>query len=431
MMNSNVDSQGMGRQIMDILPQLQSALGLAVFVAVAWSLSEDRGAFPWRTVVAGLALQIALAAILLGVPDIRAALLMLNVAVEALQNATAEGTSFVFGFTGGGTPPFDVKNPGALTTIAFSVLPLVIVVSALSALLWHWRVLQLIVGAFAWALEKTLAIGGALGVGCAANVFMGMIEAPLLIRPYLEKMTRSELFTLFTCGLATIAGTVMALFAVLLEPVVPGAIGHIIVASLLSLPASILLAKVMIPGDEVTPANVGVGKLYRSTMDAVATGAEDGMKIYLNIIAMLVVMIALVALANIILGNIVVGDAPLSFERIAGWLFAPLVWLVGVPIEEAQAAGSLMGTKVILNEFIAYLNMAALPPETLSPRSEMLMLYAMCGFANLSSVGMMIAGVSAIAPARREEIVQLSLWSIIPGNLATCMTGAVVGLLPG
>ncbi len=416
---------------MDFLPQAQSAIGLAVFVLIAWVLSENRRAFPWRTVVAGLVLQIALAALLLGVPAVRSGLLSLNVIVEALQTATAQGTSFVFGFTGGGTPPFEVKDAGALTTIAFTVLPLVIVVSALSALLWHWRVLQLIVGAFAWALEKTLNIGGALGVGCAANVFMGMIEAPLLIRPYLEKMSRSELFTLFTCGLATIAGTVMALFAVLLEPVIPGAIGHILVASLLSLPASILLAKVMIPGDAVTPANVGVGKLYRSTMDAVATGAEDGMKIYLNIVAMLVVMIALVALADIVLGNVVLDGAPLSFARIAGWLFAPLVWLVGVPFDEAQAAGSLMGSKVVLNEFIAYLNMAALPPDALSPRSELLMLYAMCGFANLSSVGMVIAGVSAIAPSRRDEIVSLSLWSIIPGNLATCMTGAVVGLLPG
>jgi len=416
---------------MDFLPQAQSALGLAAFVLIAWLLSENQRAFPWRTVAAGLALQIALAALLLGIPQVRTALLSLNVIIEALQKATAQGTSFVFGFTGGGKAPFEVKDPASLTTIAFGVLPLVIVVSALSALLWHWRVLQAIVGAFAWALEKTLAIGGALGVGCAANVFMGMIEAPLLIRPYLEKMTRSELFTLFTCGLGTIAGTVMALFAVLLEPVVPGAIGHIIVASLLSLPASILLAKVMIPGDEVTPAKAGVGKLYRSTMDAVATGAEDGLKIYLNIIAMLIVMIALVALADIVLGNIVIDGAPLSFARVAGWLFAPLVWLVGVPLDEVQAAGSLMGTKVVLNEFIAYLNMAALPADSLSPRSELLMLYAMCGFANLSSVGMVIAGVSAIAPSRRDEIVALSLWSIIPGNLATCMTGAVVGLLPG
>jgi CNT family concentrative nucleoside transporter len=415
---------------MDFPPQLQSALGLVVFVAIAWVLSENRRAFPWQLVVVGIGLQILLAAVLLGIAPVREVLLSLNVVVDAIQKATAQGSSFVFGYVGGGTPPFEVKNPGAMVTIAFTILPIVLVMSALSALLWHWRILPLIVKGFALALERTMKIGGALGVGCASNIFLGMIEAPLLIKPYLERMTRSELFTLFTCGLANVAGTVLVLFANVLNPVIPGAVGHIIVASLLSLPASILLAKVMIPGDETTPATLGEARLYRSSMDAVATGAEDGMKMYLNIIAMLVVMISLVALANIILGNVVVGDAPLSFERIVGWLFAPIVWLVGVPWADAATAGSLMGTKVILNEFIGYLNMAALPADALGPRSELLMLYAMCGFANLGSVGMVIAGVSALAPSRREEIVQLSLWSIIPGNLSTCMTAAVVGLLP-
>ena len=415
---------------MDFPPQLQSALGLVVFVAIAWVLSENRRAFPWQTVVVGIGLQILLAAVLLGIAPVREVLLSLNVVVDAIQKATAQGSSFVFGYVGGGTPPFEVKNPGAMVTIAFTILPIVLVMSALSALLWHWRILPLIVKGFALALERTMKIGGALGVGCASNIFLGMIEAPLLIKPYLERMTRSELFTLFTCGLANVAGTVLVLFANVLNPVIPGAVGHIIVASLLSLPASILLSKVMIPGDATTPADLGEVKLYRSSMDAVATGAEDGMKMYLNIIAMLVVMISLVALANIILGNVVVGDAPLSFERIVGWLFAPIVWLVGVPWADAATAGSLMGTKVILNEFIGYLNMAALPADALGERSELLMLYAMCGFANLGSVGMVIAGVSALAPSRREEIVQLSLWSIIPGNLSTCMTAAVVGLLP-
>ncbi len=410
--------------------QLQSALGLAVFVTIAWVLSENRRAFPWQTVVVGIGLQIVLAAALLGVPVMRQALLSLNVVVDAIQAATAKGSSFVFGYTGGGSPPFEVKNPNAMVTIAFTVLPIVLVMSALSALLWHWRILPVIVKGFAVALERSMKIGGALGVGCASNVFLGQIEAPMLIKPYLEKMTRSELFTLFTCGLANVAGTVLVLFATVLNPVLPGALGHIIVASLLSLPASILLAKVMIPGDETTPANVGQARLYRSTMDAIATGAEDGMKMYLNIIAMLVVMIALVALANIIVGNVEVAGAPLSFERILGWIFAPVVWLIGVPWADAATAGSLMGTKTVLNEFIAYLNLAALPADALSERSKLLMVYAMCGFANFGSVGMMIAGVSALAPSRRDEIVELSLKSIVPGTLSTCMTAAVVGLLP-
>jgi concentrative nucleoside transporter, CNT family len=416
---------------MEFLPQMQSALGIVAFIAFAWMLSERPGAFPWVTVIVGVIVQILLAMAFLGVPLMRDVLLELNVVVDVISKATNKATTFVFGYIAGGEQPYEVKNPNAMISLAFGILPIVLVMSALSALLWHWKILQWIVQGFAFALERTMRIGGALGVGVASNIFLGTIEAPLLIRPYLEKLTRSELFTLFTCGLANVAGTVLVLFATILNPVIPGALGHIIVASILSLPASIVLSKIMIPGDETTPANVGVGRLYRSSMDAVATGAEDGMKIYLNIIAMLIVMVALVALADAILANFILNGEPLSFARIAGWLFAPLVWLIGIPVGEADTAGALMGTKVVLNEFIAYLNLAALPPETLSDRSELLMLYALCGFANLSSVGMVIAGVSSLAPNRRDEIVELSLWSIVPGTLSTCMTAAVVGLLPG
>jgi CNT family concentrative nucleoside transporter len=415
---------------MDVIPYLQSALGLVVFVAIAWVLSENRRAFPTQTVIVGIGLQIILAALLLGIPIIQQGLYSLNSVVDAIQTATAKGTSFVFGFVGGGKAPFIVTDQGSMVTLAFTILPIVLVMSALSALLWHWRILPLVVKGFALALERSMKIGGALGVGCASNIFLGMIEAPLLIRPYLEKMTRSELFTLFACGLANVAGTVLVLYAYILKPVVPNAIGHILIASLLSIPASILLSKVMIPGDETTPSDAHSARLYRSSMDAIAKGAEDGMAMYLNILAMLVVMISLVALANIILGNVTIGDAPLSFERVVGWIFAPIVWLIGVPAHEAATAGSLMGTKTILNELIAYLNLAALPGDALSARSKLLMVYALCGFANLGSVGMMIAGVSALAPSRRDEIVELSLKSIIPGTLSTCMTAAVVGLLP-
>ena len=416
---------------MDFPPQAQSALGLAVFVGVAWALSENRKAFPTTTVIVGIGLQILLATMLLGLPFMRDALLSLNAVVDAIQAATAKGSGFVFGYMGGGDKPFEVTNPAAVVTIAFTVLPIVIVMSALSALLWHWRILPLVVSAFAWALERTMKIGGALGLGCASNVFLGMIEAPLLIRPYLARLTRSELFTLFTCGLANVAGTVLVLYANVLGPVVPGAVGHIIVASLLSLPASIVLSKIMIPGDETTPATSGGPSIYRSSMDAVSTGAEDGMKMYLNILGMLVAMISLVALANIILGNVEIAGTPLSFERVLGWVFAPVVWLIGVPAADAATAGSLMGTKTILNELIAYLNLAALPPDALDERSKLLMVYAMCGFANLGSVGMMIGSISALVPSRRDEIVELSLKSIIPGTLSTCMTAAVIGLLPG
>jgi len=416
----------------DILPHLQSAFGLFVLVAIAWALSEDhRNAFSWRLIAAGLGLQIALAALLLEVPIARAGLVSLNALVDALQAATRAGTSFVFGFAGGGDTPFEVTEPRNLVTLAFQVLPLVIVMSALSALLWHWRVLPWIVKVFALGLQKTMRIGGAVGVGAAANVFLGMIEAPLLIRPYLAKLTRSELFMVFTVGLATVSGTVLVLYATILEPSVPGAVGHILVASLISLPAAILTARLMVPGDHATEAGAAVDGTYQSTMDALARGTEDGLKLYLGIVAMLVVIVALVALANIVLGGFPdAAGAPLSVERIFGWAFAPLVWLFGVPWDEVGQAGALMGTKTILNEFIAYLNLAALPDDALGPRTRLIMVYAMCGFANLGSVGMMIAAVSAMVPERRQEVAELSLKAIVSGTLATGMTGAVVGLLP-
>jgi CNT family concentrative nucleoside transporter len=316
-------------------------------------------------------------------------------------------------------------------SLAFQALPLVIVISALSALLWHWRVLPVIVKGFAFVLQRTLSIGGAVGLGSAATIFLGMIEAPLLIRPYLVKLSRAELFMLFSVGLSTVAGTVMVLYASVLEPAVPGALGHILVASFISLPAAILVARLMVPGEAATPADAHMAVAYRSSMDAIARGTEDGLKLYFGIVAMLLVMVALVALTNIIIGQLpAVAGAPLTVERIFGWLFWPLVWLYGVPASEAADAGALLGNKTILNEFMAYLKLAALPDGVLSPRSRLIMLYAMCGFANFGSVGIMIAGVAGMVPERRDEVVELSLKALVSGTIASGMTGAVVGMLP-
>jgi CNT family concentrative nucleoside transporter len=413
------------------LHHLQSALGLAVLVLIAYALSENRKAFSWRLVLSGIALQIAIALALLGVPIIRDGLLSLNVIVDALSTATTAGTSFVFGYVGGGETPFEVSAPQNNFSLAFTALPLVIVMSALSALLWYWKILPVIVkGLSAW-LQKSLGLGGAVGLGAAANLFLGMIEAPLLIRPYIAKLTRSELFMLFTIGLATVAGTVMVLYASILNAAIPGALGHVLVASFISLPAAIVVARLMVPGEQTTKADAHMAVEYRSSMDAITRGTEDGLKLYLGILAMLIVMVALVALANIMIGNLpMVGGEPISVQRIFGWLFAPLVWLYGVPWEEAAVAGSLLGTKTILNEFLAYLSLANLPADTLSPRSTLIMLYALCGFANLGSVGIMIAGVSNMVPERRDEIVELSLKALVSGTLATGMTGAVVGMMP-
>jgi CNT family concentrative nucleoside transporter len=411
---------------------LQSALGICVILALAWALSENRRAFPVRTVVVGLAVQLSLALLLLKATVARNVLFSLNGIVDALTAATKAGTAFVFGYVGGAPVPFAVNNASGLTNFAFQILPLVIVISALAALFWHWRVLPVVVGFFAFVLRKTLGIGGAVGLGSAATVFLGMIEAPLLIRPYLARMTRSELFMLFSVGLATVAGTVFVLYATILEPVVPGALGHILVASFLSLFGGILIGRIMIPGDSrqpETPANIEFR--YRSSMDAIARGTEDGLKLWLGIVAMLLVIVALVALVDSILGHLPnFAGTPITAERIFGWIFAPIVWLYGIPWDKAAIAGSLMGQKMVLNEFVAYLKLASLPANALDPRSRLIMLYAMCGFANLASVGIMIAGVSSLVPERRDDIVPLAMRALLSGTMASGLTGAVIGLLP-
>lgn len=417
-----------------ILPALQSAFGLVLLTGLAWALSENRRAFSWRAVLVGLALQIGLALLLLKLPASQAALIALNGAVEALTEATRAGTGFVFGYIGGGPTPFEVTAPQSSFVLAFQALPLVLVMSALSALLWHWGILGRITRGFGYALQRTMGIGGAVGLASAANAFVGMVEAPLLIRPYLEKLTRSELFMTMTVGLATVSGTVLVLYASILSPIVPGALGQILIASLISLPAGILIARLMVP-EEPYAKPTGIGDdvpllEYQSSMDAVTRGTFEGLQLLLNIMAMLIVMVALVALTNILLALLPdFAGAPLTLQRMLGWVFAPLVWAMGVPPEEIYVAGQLMGTKTILNEFIAYIDLAGMPPDALSDRSTLIMVYALCGFANFGSVGILIGGMTALIPSRRQEIVTLGTRAIVSGTLATSMTGAVIGLI--
>ena len=409
----------------------QSLLGIVAILAAAWLFSENKRAFPVRTVVSGLALQFAVALLLLKIPAARNVLFSLNGAVDALTTATRTGTAFVFGYIGGAPAPFAVSDPKAVTSFAFQILPLIIVISALAALLWHWRILPVIVRGFAWVLGRVLGIGGAVGLGSAATVFFGMVEAPLLIKPYLSRLSRSELFVLCSVGLATIAGTVFVLYATILNPVIPGALGHILVASFMSLPGAILIARIMIPGREETETEAAPTFEYRSSMDAITQGTEDGLKLWLGIVSMLIVIVALVALANIILAHLPpVWGAPLTIERVFGWLFAPVVWLYGVPWNEAMTAGSLMGEKTVLNEFVAYLKLAALPQGALDPRARLIMLYAMCGFANPGSVGIMIAGMGGMIPERRNELVPLAMRALVSGTMASGLTGAIIGFLP-
>lgn len=420
---------------------LRGLLGLLGFIAIAWLLSENRTGVPWRQqaklVVVGLTLQFCAAVLLLKFVFFKEVFLILNGAVWALQDATAAGTTFVFGFLGGGDLPFETANAGAAYVFAFRALPLVIVMSALSALLFHWRILPLVVRGLAWLLRKSLGVGGPLGVAAGANVFLGMVEAPLLIRPYLGRLGRGELFAVMTCGMATIAGTVMLLFATIIEPVVPDAIGQLLVASIINLPVAILVSRIMIPdtgpptGDDVPLGSIDAAGRPSSALEAITHGTVDGARLVVNIVAMLIVAVAFVSLTNHLLDFLpYVGETPVTLERLFGWLFAPVAWLMGVgDWADAQIAGQLLGVKLILNELIAYTKLANLPEEALTDRVRLMMTYALCGFANFGGLGIMIGGLTTMVPGRRSEIVQLSLKSLIAGTIANCMTGTLIGML--
>lgn len=410
---------------------LQSAFGILVFVLVVWLFSEDRARVPWRTLLAGIALQFVLAGMLLWLPPFKLVFMGLNELLLSLEQATRDGTSFVFGYLGGNELPYEEAGQGSSFILAFRALPLILLISALSALLFYWGILPLVVRALSRLLQRAMGIGGALALGTATNIFVGMVEAPLLVRPYLGEMTRSELFALMVTGMATIAGTVMVLYASILGTVIPDAMGHILVASLISAPAAIVIAQVLVPPEQrATAGELVPPQRATGNMDALTKGTLQGVELLINITAMLIVMVALVSLVNMMLGLLPgVDDAPLTLQRLLGWLLAPVAWLMGLPWEQAVNGGSLLGTKVILNELFAYLDLAALPAGQLDARSRLIMTYALCGFANFGSLGIMIGGLATMVPERRAEIIQLGMKSIAAGTLATCMTGAVLGVL--
>lgn len=432
--------------------QAQSALGLLVIPLLALLLSEQRRAHTLpalvRIIGAGLLLQLVIAAAMLNIPASRALFDWAGGAVQALQAATAAGVRLVFGYLAGGPAPFDVRNPSAGFILAFQALPVILLISALSKLAYYWGLLQPIVRIVGRGLQRTLGVSGPVGSSAAANILVGMVEAPLLVRPYLAQMSRAGLFATMTAGMAGVAGTVLALYATLLEPILPGAAGHLLVASVISVPAALMLSALMVPempvasaaSDAPTAAGVLAGQddivienPPASSVDAIAQGTREGIELLVNVTAMLVVAVALVALVNQGLGLV---SAPLglalSLERVLGWVFAPLAWLIGIPIGEAATAGSLLGTKTILSEFVAYLQMSALPADALTPRSRLIMTYALCGFANIGSLGILVGGMVAMVPERRAEIVALGTRTVVSGTLSTLLTAAVVGLLtPG
>jgi len=409
----------------------QSIVGISVLIGIALLLSENRRRIRLWLIPAGVALQIVIALFFLKVPIFKSIFLSFNDVILVLERSTLKGTSFAFGFLGGDTLPYKEIIPGASYVFAFRALPIIIVISAISSLLFHWKVLPLVVRGCSKLLERSMGLGGAEGLAVAASVFLGQVESPLVVRPYMAKMTRSEIFTLMTAGMSTVAGTVLVLYASLLNTRVPDTMGHILVASLISLPAAVIVSKIMVPETgSLTQGAFIPPEESSSSMDALTQGTVRGVKLFINVVAMLIVLVSLVHLVNLMLGILPeVGSQPLTLQRILGFLLSPLVWTMGIPWSECSTAAELLGTKTILNELIAYMDLSKLPEEALSRRSAIIMTYAMCGFANPGSLGIMIGGLGTMVPERRNDIVEMGLRSIIAGTIATCLTGAVVALI--
>ncbi len=416
------------------LLNLQSLFGLVVIVAACWGLSENKRAFPWKLTLGAIAVQAGLVLALFAIPGSQEVLAAITGAVDGLAVATNQGTQFVFGFLAGGDQPYVVSNQTALFTFGFQVLPLILVISALSALLWHWKILKWITHGFGVLFQRTMGLGGASALAVAANIFLGMIESPIVIRAYLDKLTRSELFLMMVVGLATVAGSTMVAYAAILHAVLPNAAGHVLVASIVSAPAGVLLARIIIPetagqkGEDVDHASA---LKYDSAIDAIVKGTSDGLMVVLNISAVLIVFVALVALANIMLGGFWLFGDKVTVQRLLGWAFMPVAWLTGVQWSEAGKAGWLLGTKLALTEFVAFIELGKIPVAEMSERTRMLMTYALCGFANIGSVGITVTGLSVLMPERREEVLGMIWKALFAGFLATLMTAAVVGVLPG
>ncbi len=393
----------------------------------------------WRTVAGGMALQALMGIVLIRFPPATHVFFLLNDAADALQRATDVGTAFVFGYLAGPPLPFVETHPGASFILAFKALPLVLVISALSAMLFHWGVLQFLARGFAWLLRRSLGISGALAIGAAVHVFVGMIEAPLLVRPWLARMSRGEIFALMTCGMAGIAGTVMVIYAAILGPVIPDALGQILIASVISTPAALAISALMVPfdaGRDDAAEAAAISREHRplGTLDAIVTGVADGVRPLVGIATVLIVAVTFVTLINMALALLPeawmpAGGGPLTLQRIFALPFRPVMWLIGMEWDEAGVAAGLMGTKTVLNEFVAYLDFVHLPPEAISPHGRLIVTYALCGFANFGSLGILVGGLGAMVPERRHEIVGLGLRSLLSGTLATCCSGAVVGVL--
>jgi CNT family concentrative nucleoside transporter len=416
------------------LAAAQSLIGVFGILAICWLLSENKRRFPFLLTLGVLAVQAALILLLFQVPAAQAVLQGIGQGVEALGKATTEGVKFVFGFLAGGDQPYAVTNEGAAFIFAFRVLPVILVICALSALLWHWGVLKVITKFFGLVFQKTMGLRGPPALAVAATVFMGQVEGPIFIRSYLEKLTRSELFMLIAVGMSCVSGSTLVAYAAILHDVLPNATAHVLTASVISAPAGVLLSRIMVPADPVeksTPFEGSADKTYDSSIDAVMKGTSDGMNVAVNVAACLIVFVAIVALINLILASFGdVGGAPLSVQRGLGIVFSPLAYAIGIPWSESQTAGSLLGVKLVQTEFTAFIELGKIPVEAMSERTRVILTYALCGFANVASVGINVGGFSVLVPSRRAEIMGLVWKAMLTGFLATCLTAAVVALMP-
>jgi CNT family concentrative nucleoside transporter len=414
-----------------LIDNLQGILGLLFIVFACTLVSTQRNAISPSLVLKSLGLQVLLAVILVKLPTSQYLFQVLDKGMQVLLEATRAGTSFIFGFLGGAELPYTETVPNGSFVLAFQTLPLVIVISVLSGLLIYWRVLPMILRLMSLLLEKTLQIGGATGLAIAANAFLGMVESPLLIKPYLAKLSRSEFFSVMVAGMSTIAGSMMAVEAAVISLVVPNAVGHLFSASLISLPAVVYISHLLMPNtDPITAHDTDIDRGGDTVMDVIARSTQVGLQIVLNIIAMIIVVVALVYLLNAFLGLLPdIADRPISMERILGFVLAPITWLMGIPWRDAPQAGELLGIKTFLTEFIAYVRLGELPADALSLRSRTIVTYALCGFANFVSLGIMVMGLITMVPERRDDILRLGFRSLVAGSMATFTSACVVGLL--
>jgi len=433
-----------------LLLRLRSLLGLLVLTALAWGLSVNRAKIQWRVVVWGLSLQLVFAALILKTPVGEVGFGLLNDAVVALLGYTLDGARFVFGNlvldnvpVGTGTVgqgdfaavPGQVANTGAF--FAFNVLPTIIFFSALMTVLYHLGIMQAAVKGFAWVMQRTMRTSGAETLSTAGNIFVGMTEAPLLIKPFIERMTASELMAVMTGGFATVAGGVLAAYVLMLVAFFPDVAGHLMAASVMSAPAALVVAKLMVPETEQPETSgtvaIEVERRDANVIDAAARGASEGLHLALNVGAMLLAFVALIALCNGVLGwaGGLVGWEGLRLEGILGWLMSPLAWVMGVPWADAREVGSLMGVKTVVNEFVAYVQLAGdlSGGATLQPRSVVMATYALSGFANFASIAIQLGGIGGLAPSRRQDLSRLGLRAMIAGSIAAFMTASVAGML--